>query len=290
MDSSKSEVILKPVSGYSIIVIMVGLFALILSLALTAGDVSAPFIAILAALIAFLGKGLITINPNSSALMLLFGDYRGSVRQSGLFWVNPFYKRVTVSMRARNFESEKEKVNDRLGNPVMISVILVWRVKDTYKAVFAVDDYVNFIRIQTDSAVRKLAATYSYDHFEDEKATVTLSTDFDVVNNTLEREIDERLGIAGIEVVEARITHLAYAPEIAHSMLKRQQASAVVAARHKIVEGAVGMVESALHLLSSKNIIDLDEEKKAAMVSNLMVVLCGDRESQPVVNTGTLNH
>jgi regulator of protease activity HflC (stomatin/prohibitin superfamily) len=195
-----------------------------------------------------------------------------------------------ISVRARNFESEKEKVNDRLGNPVMISVILVWRIKDTYKACFQVDDYVNFIRVQTDSAVRKLAATYAYDHFEDEKATVTLSTDFDEVNNTLEREIDERLGIAGIEVVEARITHLAYAPEIAHSMLKRQQASAVVAARHKIVEGAVGMVESALHLLSSKQIIDLDEEKKAAMVSNLMVVLCGDRESQPVVNTGTLNH
>jgi regulator of protease activity HflC (stomatin/prohibitin superfamily) len=238
----------------------------------------------------FLGKGLVVINPNSASILLLFGAYRGSIRESGLFWVNPFYKRISVSLRARNFESEKEKVNDKLGNPVMISVILVWRVKDTYKACFAVDDYTNFIRIQTDSAVRKLAATYAYDHFEDEKATITLSTDFGEVNNTLEREIDERLGIAGIEVVEARITHLAYAPEIAHSMLRRQQAGAVVAARHKIVEGAVGMVESALNLLSSKQIIDLDEDKKAAMVSNLMVVLCGDRESQPVVNTGTLNH
>jgi len=269
---------------------MLCLFGLVVFLGLASAPVPGVLIAIIAVVIAFLGKGLITINPNSAALMLLFGEYRGSLRESGLWWVNPFYRRVMVSVRARNFESEKEKVNDRLGNPVMISVILVWRIKDTYKACFQVDDYVNFIRVQTDSAVRKLAATYAYDHFEDEKATVTLSTDFDEVNNTLEREIDERLGIAGIEVVEARITHLAYAPEIAHSMLKRQQASAVVAARHKIVEGAVGMVESALHLLSSKQIIELDEEKKAAMVSNLMVVLCGDRESQPVVNTGTLNH
>ena len=177
-----------------------------------------------------------------------------------------------------------------MGNPILISVILVWRVRDTYKASFEVDDYVNFIKIQTDSAVRQLAASYPYDHFEDERAVVTLSTDFEEVNASLEKAIADRLSLAGIEVVEARITYLAYAPEIAHSMLKRQQASAVVAARHKIVEGAVGMVESALNLLSSKRIIELDEEKKAAMVSNLMVVLCGDRESQPVVNTGTLNH
>jgi regulator of protease activity HflC (stomatin/prohibitin superfamily) len=165
----------------------------------------------------------------------------------------------------------------------------VWKVSDTYKSSFEVDNYKNFIEIQTDSAVRKLAATYPYDHFEDERAAITLSTDFDEVNQTLEREITERLVIAGIEVVEARISHLAYAPEIAHSMLKRQQASAVVAARSKIVEGAVGMVESALNLLSAKGIIELDEDKKAAMVSNLMVVLCGDRDTQPVVNTGTLN-
>ena len=288
MDSFSPEKIRKPLSGYTVIIFMLALAGILLYLAIN--KTNEAWIGILAVLIAILGKGLIVINPNSSAILLLFGAYQGSVRQSGLYWVNPFYKRITVSMRARNFESEKEKVNDKLGNPVMISVILVWKVKDTYKACFEVDDYANFIRIQTDSAVRKLAATYAYDHFEDEKATVTLSTDFDEVNNTLEHEISERLIIAGIEVVEARITHLAYAPEIAHSMLKRQQAAAVVAARHKIVEGAVGMVESALHLLSSKQIIDLDEEKKAAMVSNLMVVLCGDRESQPVVNTGTLNH
>ncbi|HVV02651.1 MAG TPA: SPFH domain-containing protein, partial [Puia sp.] len=211
------------------------------------------------------------------------------IKNSGIFWVNPFYSRNTLSLRARNFESEKVKVNDKMGNPIMISVILVWRVEDTFKAFYEVDNYEKFIMTQTDSAVRKLAATYPYDHFEDERATVTLSTDFDEVNKSLEREIAERLVIAGIAVVEARISHIAYAPEIAHSMLKRQQASAVVAARNKIVEGAVGMVESALHLLSAKKIIELDEDKKAAMVSNLMVVLCGDRESQPVVNTGTLN-
>ena len=288
MEAFTSEKILKPISGYPIVVFMIVLALLGFLVSVSTG--TAGWLGFAGFVLIILGKGLVVINPNAGNLLLLFGAYRGSIRESGLFWVNPFYKRINVSLRARNFESEKEKVNDKLGNPVMISVILVWKVKDTYKACFAVDDYANFIRIQTDSAVRKLAATYAYDHFEDEKATITLSTDFDEVNNTLEREIDERLGIAGIEVVEARITHLAYAPEIAHSMLKRQQASAVVAARHKIVEGAVGMVESALNLLSSKQIIDLDEDKKAAMVSNLMVVLCGDRESQPVVNTGTLNH
>ena len=288
MNEFTSEKILKPISGYPIIVFMIVSVLLCLLVSATTG--TAGWVGFTMVVLVILGKGLVVINPNAGCLLLLFGDYRGSIRESGLFWVNPLYKRINVSLRARNFESEKEKVNDKLGNPVMISVILVWRVKDTYKACFAVDDYTNFIRIQTDSAVRKLAATYAYDHFEDEKATITLSTDFGEVNNTLEREIDERLGLAGIEVVEARITHLAYAPEIAHSMLRRQQAAAVVAARHKIVEGAVGMVESALNLLSSKQIIDLDEDKKAAMVSNLMVVLCGDRESQPVVNTGTLNH
>lgn len=237
----------------------------------------------------FLSSGLVAISPNSSKVLLLFGAYKGSIKQNGLYWIIPFYKRTTLSLRARNFESEKIKVNDKMGNPIMISVILVWRVNDTFKASFEVDNYENFIKIQTDSAVRKLAGSFPYDHFEDEKATFTLSTNFEDVNKSLENEIMDRLQIAGIEVIEARIGYLAYAPEIAHSMLRRQQASAVVAARHKIVEGAVGMVESALHLLSTKNIIDLDEEKKAAMVSNLMVVLCGDREVGPVINTGTLN-
>ena len=176
-----------------------------------------------------------------------------------------------------------------MGNPILISVILVWRVKDTFKSTFEVSDYVNFIRVQTDSAVRKLAGSFPYDHFEDEKASITLSTDFNDVNVALEKEVSERLEIAGIEVIESRIGYLAYAPEIAHSMLRRQQATAIVAARHKIVEGAVGMVESALKLLSEKGIIEFDGDKKAAMVSNLMVVLCGDSETKPVINTGTLN-
>ena len=237
----------------------------------------------------FIFKGLVVVSPNSSKVLLLFGNYKGSIKDNGLFWINPFYVRTTVSLRARNFESEKIKVNDKMGNPILISVILVWKVEDTFKATFEVDDYVNFVRIQTDSAVRKLAGSFPYDHFEDEKATVTLSTNFEDVNRALENEIMERLEIAGLVVIEARIGYLAYAPEIAHSMLRRQQASAVVAARHKIVEGAVGMVESALQLLKSKEIIDFDEDKKAAMVSNLMVVLCGDSETKPVINTGTLN-
>jgi len=284
-----SEKIRQPLSGYPILGLMLLLLIAVIITARTLPD--SPVLPIIFAVaLAVLAKGLTVVNPNSSKLFLLFGAYRGSVRTSGLFWVNPFYTRMTLSLRARNFESEKVKVNDKLGNPIMISVILVWKVKDTFKAYFEVDDYTNFIKIQTDSAVRQLAASYPYDHFEDERATVTLSTDFNEVNSTLEKEISERLVLAGIEVVEARITYLAYAPEIAHSMLRRQQASAIVAARHKIVEGAVGMVESALHLLSTKGIIELDEEKKAAMVSNLMVVLCGDKETQPVVNTGTLNH
>ena len=236
-----------------------------------------------------LTKGIIVISPNNSKVLLLFGAYKGSIKQNGLFFVNPLYGRTNLSLRARNFESDKIKVNDKMGNPIMISVILVWKVKDTFKATFEVDNYENFIRIQTDSAVRKLAGSFPYDHFEDEKATVTLSTNFDDVNKALEREVTERLEIAGIEVVESRIGYLAYAPEIAHSMLRRQQASAIVAARHKIVEGAVGMVESALKLLADKEIIEFDEDRKAAMVSNLMVVLCGDSETKPVINTGTLN-
>ncbi|WP_374163149.1 SPFH domain-containing protein [Arcticibacter sp. MXS-1] len=246
-------------------------------------------VSILAPLLVLVARGLLIVSPNTAAVLLLFGDYRGTVNRNGLFWANPFCRRTFISLRARNFESEKIKVNDKMGNPILISVILVWKVKDTFKSSFEVDNYENFIRVQTDSAVRKLAGSFPYDHFEDERATITLSTNFDDVNKALESEIAERMEIAGIEVIEARIAYLAYAPEIAHSMLRRQQASAIVAARHKIVEGAVGMVDSALTLLSEKQIIELDEEKKAAMVSNLMVVLCGDRETQPVVNTGTLH-
>ena len=282
----KTEKIIKPFNGYFAIVLM-----LLAAAAVAAGIAAkAPALIITAMLLfLFLSKGLMVVIPNGSKVLLLFGEYKGSVKENGLFWVNPLYTRASLSLRARNFESEKIKVNDKLGNPVLISVILVWKVNDTFKATFDVDNYEDFIRIQTDSAVRKLAGSFPYDHFEDEKATVTLSTNFDDVNKALEREVHERLAIAGIEVVESRIGYLAYAPEIAHSMLRRQQATAVVAARHKIVEGAVGMVESALKLLADKEIIEFDEDRKAVMVSNLMVVLCGDSETKPVINTGTLS-
>lgn len=282
----KTEKVLIPFNGYLVVVI------LLLSLAVALyGFISNNMLLAVASLLLFilLTKGFIVIGPNSSKVLLLFGDYKGSVKQSGLFWVNPFYNKTSLSLRARNFESEKIKVNDKMGNPILISVILVWKVKDTFKSTFEVDNYEGFIRIQTDSAVRKLAGSFPYDHFEDEKATVTLSTNFDDVNKALEHEVTQRLEIAGIEVIESRIGYLAYAPEIAHSMLRRQQASAVVAARHKIVEGAVGMVESALKLLADKEIMEFDEDRKATMVSNLMVVLCGDSETKPVINTGTLN-
>lgn len=282
----KTEKVLTPFNGYLVLVIVllimgITVYSFVLNnLIFVIGSLLVLFILI---------KGFIVIGPNSSKVLLMFGDYKGSIKQSGLFWTNPLYTRTGLSLRARNFESEKIKVNDKMGNPILISVILVWKVKDTFKAVFEVDNYEEFIRIQTDSAVRKLAGSFPYDHFEDERATVTLSTNFDDVNIALEHEVTQRLEIAGIEVIESRIGYLAYAPEIAHSMLRRQQASAVVAARHKIVEGAVGMVESALQLLADKKIIEFDEDRKATMVSNLMVVLCGDSETKPVINTGTLN-
>jgi regulator of protease activity HflC (stomatin/prohibitin superfamily) len=282
----KTEKIITALNGYLVVVVLL----ILITLAFYGFITDNMTLGVASFLVFFLlSKGFIIVSPNSSKVLLLFGDYKGSIKESGFFWINPLYNRTGLSLRARNFESEKIKVNDKMGNPIMISVILVWKVKDTFKATFEVDNYENFIKIQTDSAVRKLAGSFPYDHFEDEKATVTLSTNFDDVNKALEHEVTERLEIAGIEVVESRIGYLAYAPEIAHSMLRRQQASAVVAARHKIVEGAVGMVESALKLLADKAIIEFDEDKKAAMVSNLMVVLCGDSETKPAINTGTLN-
>lgn len=237
-------------------------------------------------------RGLILVNPNSSKILLLFGKYIGTVKKNGLFWVNPLYSKRTISLRASNFDSERLKVNDKLGNPIMISTILVWRVTDTYKAAFDVDDYQNFVRVQTDAAVRKLASMYPYDNFADEglDEDITLRSSVNEVSEALERELQERLSMAGIEVLEARIGYLAYAQEIANAMLKRQQATAIVAARHKIVQGAVSMVELALEELSKKDIINLDEERKAAMVSNLMVILCSDKDATPIVNAGTLNH
>ena len=240
----------------------------------------------------FLALGLILVNPNESRVLLLFGDYVGTVKKNGLFWVNPFFTKKKISLRARNFDSERLKVNDKLGNPVMISTILVWRVLDTYKASFDVDNFQDFVKVQTDAAVRKLASLYPYDNFADEglDEDITLRSSVNEVSHALEKEITERLDIAGIEVLEARIGYLAYANEIASAMLKRQQATAIVAARHKIVEGAVSMVEMALDELGRKEIVVLDDERRAAMVSNLMVVLCSDKDTSPIVNAGTLNH
>jgi regulator of protease activity HflC (stomatin/prohibitin superfamily) len=233
--------------------------------------------------------GFFFVNPNSSRVLVLFGDYKGTVKKNGFYWVNPFYSKRAISLRARNFDSEKIKVNDKVGNPIQIGVILVWRVEDTFKAAFEVDNYENFVRIQSDAAVRRLAGMYSYDNF-DEESEVTLRSGHEEVNRALEQNLRNRLDIAGIRVVEARIGYLAYAPEIAGAMLRRQQATAVVAARYKIVEGAVSMVQMALDHLSREKIVDLDEERKAAMVSNLMVVLCGDKDATPVVNAGTLHN
>ncbi|MGB5242850.1 MAG: SPFH domain-containing protein [Lutimonas sp.] len=250
----------------------------------------------LSALLFILGflmlPGFFLVNPNTSKVLLLFGKYIGTVKENGFFWANPFYTKRNISLRASNFDSERVKVNDKLGNPIMISTILVWRVRNTYKAAFEVDNYENFVRVQSDAAVRKLASLYPYDNFEDDGAEeeITLRASVNEVSEALEKELSERLDMAGIEVLEARIGYLAYAQEIANAMLKRQQATAIIAARHKIVEGAVSMVEMALQELSKKQIVELDEERKAAMVSNLMVILCSDKDATPVVNAGTLNH
>jgi len=233
--------------------------------------------------------GFFFVNPNSSVVLVLFGEYKGTVKTNGFFWVNPLFSKKPISLRARNFDSEKIKVNDKVGNPIQIGVILVWQVRDTFKAAFEVDNYENFVRIQSDSAVRKLAGLYPYDNF-DTDAELTLRSGHDEVNKALEENLRNRLDIAGIHVIEARIGYIAYAPEIASAMLRRQQATAVVAARFKIVEGAVSMVQMALEQLSQQKIVDLDEERKASMVSNLMVVLCADKDVSPVVNTGTLHH
>ena len=277
---------LKPINGYLMLVILIVLIG-----ADTAGFIilQNALPVILLPFIIFLGPGFYIVNPNCSKVMLLFGAYKGTVVQNGFSWNNPFFRKIDISLRARNFDSELIKVNDKVGNPILISIIAVWRVKDTYKAAFEVDDYEKFVTVQSDAAVRKLAGTYPYDNFEHEKAEITLRSGVEEVNDNLEKELADRLKIAGIEVMEARIGYLAYAPEIASAMLRRQQATAIVAARFKIVEGAVGMVESALELLSKKEIIELDEDKKAAMVSNLMVVLCGDKEATPVINAGTLH-
>jgi regulator of protease activity HflC (stomatin/prohibitin superfamily) len=274
-----------PLSGY--LMVMVVLVLLLLG---TLGLVIArnPMLILLLITAFVLMPGFFFLNPNGSMVLILFGEYKGTVKTNGFFWVNPLYSKKSISLRARNFDSEKIKVNDKVGNPIQIGVILVWQVRDTFKAAFDVDNYENFVRIQSDSAVRRLAGMYPYDNFDDEKE-VTLRSGHEEVNHALEENLKNRLEIAGIHVIEARIGYLAYAPEIASAMLRRQQAAAVVSARFKIVEGAVSMVQMALDHLSAQQIIELDEERKAAMVSNLMVVLCADKDVSPVVNTGTLH-
>jgi len=283
-----NEKISSPSSGYIMLFVFLILFI---------GSIAAifilrtPWFGVLIFLSLFILPGFVLVNPNGSRVLLLFGKYIGTIKKNGLYWVNPFYSKQKISLRARNFDSERLKVNDKLGNPIIISTILVWRVSDTHKAAFDVDNYEHFVRIQTDAAVRELASKYPYDNFADEGTDedITLRSSMSEVNEALEKELEERLAIAGIEVLESRIGYLAYANEIASAMLRRQQATAIVAARHKIVEGAVSMVEMALEELSRKKIIDLDEERKAAMVSNLMVILCSDKDASPVVNAGTLN-
>ncbi len=230
-------------------------------------------------------NGLTVVNPNESKVVILFGVYKGSIKQAGFRWVNPLTVRRKLSLRVRNFESGKIKVNDRDGNPIEIAAVVVWRIVETFEAVFNVDDYEHFLHVQSEAAVRILATTYPYDAPEEEHS---LRRSVGEVTDRLRHEIQERLAKAGIEIIEARISHLAYAPEIAGAMLRRQQAGAVIAARQKIVEGAVGMVEMALDEISRKHVVDLDEERKATMVSNLLVVLCSERGVEPVVNTGTL--
>ncbi len=280
------EKLTKPLSGYLMVAVVIALipataFSFINELHLLGAILGVGFILIL--------PGFFTLQPNMAMVLILFGAYSGTVKANGFFWVNPFMSKQKISLRVRNFENKPLKVNDKIGNPVMVGTIVVWQVEDTFRATFDVEDYENFVHLQTDAAVRKMAGIYPYDDFESGNAEVTLRSGVEEVNHSLEAEIIDRLKSAGIKVIEARISHLAYASEIASAMLQRQQATAIVAARRMIVDGAVGMVEMALEDLKLKGIIDFEETKKAAMVSNLMVVLCSDRSVSPVMNVGTLN-
>ena len=278
---------IKPISGYGMLVLLL----LIIAGFFVGIPLRLPFLPIvMLPLMILIIRGFVVINPNEANVLVLFGTYKGTVKVSGFHWVNPFYKRKGISLRARNLNGDSLKVNDKIGNPVEIAAVIVWQVQDTAKAVFEVDNYINYVNIQSEAAVRHLAGTCPYDNFEEENADVTLRGGTEKVNTLLINELNERLAPAGIKVMEARISHLAYAQEIASAMLRRQQAAAVIAARRLIVEGAVGMVEMALAKLSEREIVQLDEERKAAMVSNLLVVLCGDKEVSPVINTGTLHN
>ena len=283
---------MKPFSGF---------LALILALFSTAGaiyffvqfsDSENQVYVITAILLLFITiillKGLLIVQPNHSRVLNFFGKYVGTVKSNGLFFVNPLFSTCKISLRAQNLQSQMLKVNDKMGNPIEIAAVIVWKVGDTYKSAYEVADYFDYVKIQSEAALRHLTGTFAYDNLEDEDATLTLRDGGEQVNKILESELTERLAPAGIVILEARISHLAYAPEIAGAMLQRQQATAIVAARTKIVEGAVGMVDLALKKLSKDNIVDLDDERKAAMVSNLMVVLCGEKATTPIINAGTI--
>lgn len=280
---------IKPSKGYLALAIS---FLMLISPLVLIYDYSNAIIIVATVTLSFFSifgfVGLFVVNPNESMVLILFGKYMGTARENGFFWVNPFYAKKKISLRARNLESESLKVNDKMGNPIIISVVMVWRIRDTYKAAFEVDNYEVFVKTQTEAAVRKLAHTYPYDTFDEAEQDISLRAGGDEINSELEREISERLAIAGVEVLESRLSNLSYAPEIAGAMLQRQQATAIIAARTKIVEGAVSMVDMALQQLGKKGIVNLDEERKAAMVSNLMVVLTSERAATPIVNTGSL--
>jgi regulator of protease activity HflC (stomatin/prohibitin superfamily) len=285
------ERVITGLSGWTMVAILVAApIAGVAGIAALGGDDAPPLFAagiVLLFILDVIGwRGLTIVNPNTARVVLLFGRYQGTLKTAGLRWVNPFTVRRLVSLKVRNFESGKLKVNDLIGNPIEIAAIVVWRVVETAEAMFEVNDYEHFVHVQSESALRTMATTFPYDAHED--GDLSLRGSVSEVSHRLGQEIQERLATAGVHVIEARISHLAYAPEIANAMLRRQQATAIIAARQKIVEGAVGMVEMALEQLSAKKVVHLDEERKATMVSNLLVVLCGDRDAQPVVNAGSL--
>ncbi|UWX61977.1 SPFH domain-containing protein [Chryseobacterium oranimense] len=285
------EKVLKPMSGYLALVFCLVLFAGAVYFFISGVEQSITFIILSMLcflLFCFFLKGLMIIQPNHSRVLNFFGKYVGTVKDNGLFFINPLYSSQKMSLRSENLQGQTLKVNDKMGNPIEIAVVIVWKVGDTYKAAFDVERYSDFVRMQSEAAVRHLAMSFPYDNLEDDHAPITLREGGDKINSILEQELTDRLSKAGIMIQEARISHLAYASEIAGAMLQRQQATAIVAARTKIVEGAVGMVDLALKKLSEENIVELDDERKAAMVSNLMVVLCGEKAAQPILNAGTL--
>ncbi len=277
------EIPLRPISGWPV------LFTWLVATPLyVLACVRMPWLALAAPIFLLIPFGHYIVEPNLARVLVLFGKYKGTVRQDGFFWTNPFMLKRKISMRAHNFDSETIKVNDLLGNPIEISSVLVWRVRDTARASFDVQDFENFIEVQSDAALRQLATTYPYDDLVSEGAEVTLRGNHEEIANRLREMLSHRVDTAGIEVVEARFNHLAYAPEIASAMLQRQQAKAVIAARAQIVDGAVGMVEMALERLAREKVVDLDEERRATLVGNLLVVLCGSANPTPVLNTGSL--